>query len=62
MFKMILNKCKCKKGKDKEDKINLYLRQLDENNIYYPGAESGAMRCFLEEAIKKGFIEIRAVE
>ncbi|APQ78715.1 TPA: hypothetical protein LA742_001239 [Clostridium botulinum] len=55
MFKLILKLFKKDKG---EDKIDLFLKQLEENNIYFPGNGNHLMEQFIREGIEKGFIKI----
>ncbi|AJD29098.1 MULTISPECIES: hypothetical protein [Clostridium] len=55
MFNLILKLFKKDKG---EDKIDLFLKQLEENNIYFPGNGNHLMECFLREGINKGFVKI----
>ncbi|WP_434302422.1 hypothetical protein [Clostridium botulinum] len=55
MFKLILKLFKKDKG---EDKIDLFLKQLEENNIYFPGNGNHLMERFLREGINKGFVKI----
>lgn len=55
MFKLILKLLKKDKG---EDKIDLFLKQLEENNIYFPGNGNHLMEQFIREGIEKGFIKI----
>lgn len=55
MFKLILKLFKKDKG---EDKIDLFLKQLEENNIYFPGNCNHLMERFLREGINKGFVKI----
>ncbi|MBO0550217.1 hypothetical protein EXQ33_06540 [Clostridium botulinum] len=53
MFKLTL---KLFNNKKEKDNIDLFLQQLRENNIYFPGDGGGAMKHFIKEAIEKGFI------
>ncbi|AJE13314.1 hypothetical protein EXQ42_06515 [Clostridium botulinum] len=55
MFKLTL---KLFNNKKEKDNIDLFLQQLRENNIYFPGDGGGAMKHFIKEAIEKGFIKI----
>ncbi|MBE1304166.1 hypothetical protein G4W71_09055 [Clostridium botulinum] len=56
MFKLILKLLK--KEDVKKDKVNLFLKQLEQNNIYFPGNGNHLMEQFIREGIEKGFIKI----
>lgn len=49
------------KKEEKLTPVQQFLKQMDIEKIYYPGAGSGAMESFLEKAIEKGFIQIKEV-